>query len=103
MLPQAPPILAETFFTVRHLEPDGAAPRAERFAAMDHVERSADRMALKMFTSRFRWLTTVGLQGFLGLFFIAFPGTTMRVLQVPPTVHMGVLFQLYGALLLHGP
>ena len=58
-------------------------------------------MAMKMFTSRFRWLTTVGLQGFLGLFFIAFPAMTMRALQVPVTVHMGILLQLYGALLLH--
>jgi hypothetical protein len=54
-----------------------------------------------MFASKARWLTTVGLQGFLGLFFIVFPGATMRVLEVPATVHMGLLFQLYGALLLH--
>ena len=67
----------------------------------ERAESSADRMAMRMFTSRFRWLTTVGLQGFLGLFFIAFPGTTMRVLEVPTAVHTGLLFQLYGALLLH--
>jgi hypothetical protein len=58
-------------------------------------------MAMTMFASRVRWLTTVGLQGFLGLFFIAFPDATMRLLEVPATVHMALLFQLYGALLLH--
>jgi hypothetical protein len=61
----------------------------------------ADRIAMKMFASRPRWLTTVGLQGVLGIFFVGFPNATMRLLEVPDTVHTGVLFQLYGALLLH--
>ena len=61
----------------------------------------ADRIAVRMFTSKLRWLTTVGLQGVLGVIFVVFPDATMGLLDVPDTVHTGVLFQLYGALLLH--
>jgi hypothetical protein len=61
----------------------------------------ADAMALKMFNHPLRWFTTVGLQGFLGLFFLFFPGWTMAILWVPESVYTGAVFQLYGALLLY--
>lgn len=66
----------------------------------ENIGSRADRIAIKMFSAKPRWITTVGLELFLGAFFLAFPTTTMRTLDVPETVHMGILFQLYGALLL---
>lgn len=62
---------------------------------------SSDDLALRMFGSRFRWITTVGLQGFLGLFFLLTPHWTVWALSVTDTVETRVLFALYGGLLLH--
>jgi hypothetical protein len=61
----------------------------------------SDRLALEMFSSKLRWVTTVGLQGFLGLFFLLTPGLTVSVLDVTDTVETRTLFALYGGLLLH--
>jgi hypothetical protein len=54
-----------------------------------------------MFNHPLRWFTTVGLQAFLGFFFILFPGWTMAILWVPDSVYTGTVFQLYGSLLLY--
>lgn len=62
---------------------------------------SSDQLALAMFTSRARWITTVGLQVFLGLFFLFAPGYTVTLLDVTDIVETRVLFALYGGLLLH--
>ena len=62
---------------------------------------SADALALKMFTSKARWWTTVGLQTGLGLFFLFLPGQTVRLLEVTDIIETRALFALYGALLLH--
>lgn len=62
---------------------------------------AADTLALKMFTSRARWWTTVGLQAGLGLFFLFLPGQTVSLLGVTDIVETRTLFSLYGALLLH--
>ena len=61
---------------------------------------SADAFIVALFSNRFRWFTTVGLQGALALFFIFFPTKTQEWFQVPVTVEMGILYQLYGALLM---
>ncbi|MFN0057396.1 MAG: hypothetical protein ACKVX7_02980 [Planctomycetota bacterium] len=60
-----------------------------------------DGWTLTLFSKKIRWLTTVGLQGFLGLVFLFAPGLTISVLDVEPSATLGMLFQLYGALLLH--
>lgn len=62
--------------------------------------QSADAPIVTLFCHPLRWFTTVGLQGALALFFIFFPAKTMEWFQVPPTVEMGILYQLYGALLM---
>jgi hypothetical protein len=62
---------------------------------------SADALTLKMFNHPLRWFTTVGLQAFLGVFFLTLPGATMSLLWVPESVYTGTVFQLYGALLLY--
>jgi hypothetical protein len=62
---------------------------------------SADALAVKMFNHPVRWFTTVGLQAFLGLFFLLLPGLTMTILWVPESVYTGTVFRLYGALLLY--
>ena len=61
---------------------------------------SADAFIVALFSNRFRWFTTVGLQGALALFFVFFPTKTMEWFKVPVTVEMGLLYQLYGALLM---
>lgn len=61
----------------------------------------ADRMAVSMFSSKLRWLTTVGLQLALGLLFLFGPGTTVSLLDISDTVETRTLFALYGGLLLH--
>lgn len=61
----------------------------------------ADSFTVKLFNHPVRWFTTVGLQGFLGVFFLLLPGPTMSILWVPDSAHTGAVFQLYGALLLY--
>ena len=65
------------------------------------IHASSDQLALRMFTSKPRWVTTVGLQAFLGLFFLFAPGYTVAVLDVTDIVETRTLFALYGGLLLH--
>lgn len=62
---------------------------------------SSDELALRMFTSRPRWVTTVGLQAFLGFFFLLAPKQTVALLEVTDIVETRTLFALYGGLLLH--
>ncbi len=68
--------------------------------APDGAPSRADEIAVKMYCARPRWWTTVALQGFIGLFFAFLPDATISILEVKPTVEMGILFRLYGALLL---
>lgn len=69
---------------------------------MDRVAHSpSERLAVSMFSSKFRWLTTVGLQLSLGLLFLFGPGATVSLLDITDTVETRTLFALYGGLLLH--
>ncbi len=65
------------------------------------MQADPDRLVVALFSNRLRWSTTVGLQAFLGLFFLTCPGWTMTLLEVPSSVEMGSLYQLYGVLLMH--
>jgi hypothetical protein len=61
----------------------------------------ADAPIVALFSNRLRWFTTVGLQGGLALLFIFSPSTTMEWFRVPPSVELGIVYQLYGAILLN--
>lgn len=61
---------------------------------------SADALIVALFCHPLRWFTTVGLQAALALLFVFFPGKTMDWFQVPHSTEMGILYQLYGALLM---
>ena len=52
-------------------------------------------------TSKLRWCTTVGLELLIGVLFFFTPGFMMSLLDVPYTRHVQIMFQLYGALMLH--
>lgn len=65
-----------------------------------HDPQSADAPVAALFTNRLRWFTTVGLQGGLALFFTFFPNQTMDFFKVPRSVELGIVYQLYGALLM---
>jgi hypothetical protein len=79
-------------------------PALNQVAAASPVARPdslSDKLAVKLFTNRFRWFTTVALEGALGLFFLFAPGLTVALLQVSDTIETRLLFALYGGLLLH--
>lgn len=66
-----------------------------------HAHTPSEKLALRKFGSRARWYTTVGLQAFLGLFFLLLPGLIVGVLDVVDITETRTLFALYGGLLLH--
>jgi Na+-driven multidrug efflux pump len=94
-------VVSETFLkkfdpgnSVRHIQRDRTLSRAM------YDPKSADAPVVALFSNRWRWFTTVGLQGALAILFTFFPGTTMEWFQVPPSVELGIVYQLYGGLLM---
>lgn len=63
------------------------------------TSESADAPIKALFAVRFRRFTTVGLQGASRILFVFFPGATMKLFAVPPSVELAILFQLYGTVL----
>lgn len=60
----------------------------------------ADAPVVVLFAHPLRWFTTVGLQGGLALFFVFFPDRTMDFFRVPRSVELGIVYQLFGGLLM---
>ncbi|MFN0058675.1 MAG: hypothetical protein ACKVX7_09495 [Planctomycetota bacterium] len=75
-------------------------PNCDRTAS-GRALTGAERSAVRLLFSTYRWLGTVVLECGLGLFFLCAPRLTLEILEVPDSIYTAAVFQLYGVLLLH--